>query len=203
MAVPIYKQPPGDERRQALLAIWRRGLHNIVVASGECFCQKGQPEKCILLHQNERLAEMQKDVNFSFENFCKAIEAVIAAAKEYQSPTEKEIEDGKKIVAGIKLVKMYRAVVAYMSCDETNERRQAVAVVWQDFVHKSALALGSCGCQLGQSAECWGQMDMKMIKEKAAGRGQGFETFFDEVKKAAKFEEARLLRADPNLLKKG
>lgn len=201
-AVDTYKQPPGDEKRKKLLAIWHRCVHSIVIADEGCSCQKGHLEKCLLLSNSEGLAKANASYKFSFENFCRAIEVAIAAANTCLSPTEQELEAGRKIVTGVELAKMHEAVVAYLSHTKLDAQRQAVAVVWQSFFHKAALALDMCGCQQGKPDECWGVISLEAAKAKAAGRGRGFEHFFGEVKKMAQAEETKLLRANPDLLKK-
>ena len=201
-AASIYQGPDGPAKRKSLLDMWHHCVHGIIMVSEKCACQEGHPEKCILLNKSDDVAKTLSEHVFSFENFCQAIKDSIKAAGEYKSSHEKAFAAKTEIAVGIKMTKLHEAAVAYLSFKKLEERRQAVAPVWQEYVHKLALLSEGCPCQKGRADRCLRDMEIDALKAEVSGRGFGFETFFDEVKKAAADMEAQISRMSPDCLGK-
>lgn len=201
-AVSAYQQPDGPAKRKALLDIWHRVLHGIIMASEKCACQEGHQENCILLRDSENVAGKMSEQRFSFENFCQAIKDSIKAASEHKSSVERAFAAKTEIAVGMKMAKLHEAAVAYLSFKKLEDRRQAVALVWREYVHKLALLGETCPCQKGRPDLCLRDMEIDALKAQVSGRGFGFEMFLDEVKKTVAQMEVEILRANPDLLGK-
>lgn len=201
-AVSIYRQPDSPEKRKALLEMWHHCVHGIIMVSEKCACQDSHPEKCILLNKSEDVAETLSDHVFSFKNFCQAIKDSIKAASEYKSQAEQVFAAKTEMAVGIKMAKLHEAAVAYLSYKKLEERRQAVAPIWREYVHRLALLGDACHCQKGRPDLCLRNMEMSALKTQVSGRGFGFEMFLDEVKKTAADLEVQILRMSPDRLGK-